>query len=50
MEEKTEVAPSVEAPVEDQPAADPKPVEASEETAPDAIPETAAEAEPQVLF
>lgn len=50
VEEKTEVAPSVEAPVEDQPAADPKPVEASEETAPDAIPETAAEAEPQVLF
>lgn len=50
VEEKPEVAPSVEAPVDDQPAADPKPVEASEETAPDAIPETAAEAGPQVLF
>lgn len=50
MEGKPEIAPFVEPPLEDQPATDPTPVEASEEAVLDAIPETAAEAQPQVPF
>ena len=50
MEGKPEVAPLIEAPLEDQPAADPKPVEASEEAVLDAVPEIAAEARSQVPF